>query len=709
MKNQKSVTAGEACALLDKADELVDQSKFAEAEKIASELISSKFSRKDDEARALCILGLCCRVVSKFDDALKHYSNALTAAEFASNLSLQSIALGKIAGLQNIGGDSDSALETAERALVLAEGANDTKEQGRITRLMGVIYCNRSDYSRGMEYLNRALAVAEELGDKKSAMKALGQIGYIQHAQGNYILALDYFTRSLTVAEEFNDMQYLANSLRNIGGVYDRISDYQKAMHHYSQALKYAEEVGDKQQASMVLSQMGLTQAHLGDYQLAIEYCFNAIVLCEEIGDNGNIARYLLQIGQVYARLADYSHALEYFFRSLAKAEDAGARTQIGDVLGNIGLVLMHLGDNVHALEQLERARTIAEELGLNSSIATNIGNIGCVYLEQGEYEKGLTLLDQALKLSVQLGALRPAGYWMHGLARAHWKLGNFVAARQGFVDTLNHRRNVLNSNEDIAGTLLDFGRLLLEAGTLDEGIARFDEAILIADELGEKKSASEAHKELASAFANKDDTAKAYHHLMQHLALDKEIFTEESRKKVETFNMRVAIANKERDAELAKLRAEQAEAALRLKERDLANTASSLAAQTELLGNFRADLRKIVLRPDRYEPEDIIRQVKAKLKELPCEMIDFSKFEGQFATVHPEFRARLETTYPELTPQEVKMCMLIHVNLQTAAIARLMCLSERTVEDHRANVRKKMSLQRSDDLAKHLRTIDAK
>jgi tetratricopeptide (TPR) repeat protein len=276
-------------------------------------------------------------------------------------------------------------------------------------------------------------------------------------------------------------------------------------------------------------------------------------------------------------------------------------------------------------------------------------------------------------------------------------------------LDSLNYQREVLKTNSGVAMTLGALSDVLFTQGKAEEGLARLEEALALADELGEKKTASEAHKDIADAYSKIGDTAQAFEHLTKHLALDKEIFSEESRKSVEKFNMRVAIADMESQKEVQRLKAERSESILRLKERDLANTASSLAAQTELLGNFRADLRKIVLRPDRYEPEDIIRQVKAKLKELPCEMIDFSKFEGQFATVHPEFRAKLEMTYPELTPQEVKMCMLIHVKLQTAAIARLMCLSERTVEKHRENTRKKLDLKKGEDLAEVLRKLDGK
>ncbi len=269
--------------------------------------------------------------------------------------------------------------------------------------------------------------------------------------------------------------------------------------------------------------------------------------------------------------------------------------------------------------------------------------------------------------------------------------------------------REEIKLDEGASATLISIGSLLAEEEQFGEAIEKLEEGLALAEKLGERREASEAHKELATIYKKVGDSANTLEHTEKYHALKEEIFSDDTRKRVEAFNFRVATANKERDLKLARLEKEQAEAALRLKERDLANTASSLAAQTELLGNFRADLRKIVLRPDRYEPEDIIRQVKAKLKELPCEMIDFSKFEGQFATVHPEFRAKLETTYPDLTPQEVKMCMLIHVNLKTPAVARLMCLSERTVEKHRENIRKKLDVKKGEDLAELLRKLDGK
>ena len=658
----------DVAALLDRADEHLDKAEYPQAEKLANEVLASSPLRKENEARAHCILGGCFVNAMLYEEAERHYENAFTSSGSASDFSLQSRSLIGMAFMQGyILGDRTTALHTAERSLEFAVRAQDKKWQAWALVWMGE-YLDPTDHNLALEYQTRALALAEESGDNRTIAGVLCNIGKQSTTKGDYHSALEYLMRALPLAEETGAKDFLANIVINIGGVY----------------------------------------FYLGDYPRVLEFFQRALSIWEKIGTKREIASALNNIGSLYGSIADYAQALDYNFRALMMLQEAGVKPGIS-LLGSIGVTYLRLSDYSRALDYSSLALARAEEIGDKESVAHNLGNIGTIYCELSDYPRALEYLSRALDLSVQIGSLRLAPHWMSWIAITQEKLGNHDAAYQGFVDTLRYRREVLKSNDGVAGTLIELGRVLIEYEKPEEGLARLKEGLHLADEVGEKYISLGAHKEFANAYARLGDMAKAFEHQSRYIALDKEIFSEESRKKVEQFNFRVAIANKERDAELAKLRAEQAEAALRLKERDLANTASSLAAQTELLGNFRADLRKIVLRPDRYEPEDILRQVKAKLKELPCEMIDFSKFEGQFATVHPEFRARLETTYPELTPQEVKMCMLIHVNLQSAAIARLMCLSERSVEGHRLNIRKKFGLTKEQSLADALRKIDGK
>jgi DNA-binding CsgD family transcriptional regulator len=47
----------------------------------------------------------------------------------------------------------------------------------------------------------------------------------------------------------------------------------------------------------------------------------------------------------------------------------------------------------------------------------------------------------------------------------------------------------------------------------------------------------------------------------------------------------------------------------------------------------------------------------------------------------------------------EIKICALLKLKLTTADIAKLLCLSERSVEGHRLHIRRKMGLAQREEL----------
>ena len=138
--------------------------------------------------------------------------------------------------------------------------------------------------------------------------------------------------------------------------------------------------------------------------------------------------------------------------------------------------------------------------------------------------------------------------------------------------------------------------------------------------------------------------------------------------------------------------------------EKELVTASIHLAMQTELLANFRNELRHIVREIE--TPIEALNQIKKKLKELPCEQIDWMKFEQEFTSVHPEFRVKLIEKYPDLTKQEVKMCQLARLGLKSIEMAQLLCLSERSIESHRYTLRKKLGIAKEKNLAQFLSTI---
>ncbi len=135
--------------------------------------------------------------------------------------------------------------------------------------------------------------------------------------------------------------------------------------------------------------------------------------------------------------------------------------------------------------------------------------------------------------------------------------------------------------------------------------------------------------------------------------------------------------------------------------ERELALSATQLVAQVDLLGRFRNDLREIVRESQSADPA--MKKIKEKLKELPCQQIDWVNFESQFSSVHPDFKSKLQEKHPDLTRSEIKICSLSRMKLTSEEIGRLLCLSDRTVQVHRLNIRKKLGLKTEQNLGAYL------
>jgi DNA-binding CsgD family transcriptional regulator len=100
---------------------------------------------------------------------------------------------------------------------------------------------------------------------------------------------------------------------------------------------------------------------------------------------------------------------------------------------------------------------------------------------------------------------------------------------------------------------------------------------------------------------------------------------------------------------------------------------------------------------------EATVKELRGKLKELSSEAIDWKKYDEQFKAAYPEFTKKLIEKNPELTPTELRICSLLRMNLRSIDIAKLLGLSERTVEGHRTHVRRKMKISNSEDLMVHL------
>lgn len=136
----------------------------------------------------------------------------------------------------------------------------------------------------------------------------------------------------------------------------------------------------------------------------------------------------------------------------------------------------------------------------------------------------------------------------------------------------------------------------------------------------------------------------------------------------------------------------------LRLKHKIITTQSIQLEAQKKMLDSISKSLSKI----DQTASPDIGHQIQDLIKSIrkdPNRLANNETFEEHFDLLNDNFIKRLNSRYPLLSFEELKMCALLKMKLSTKEIATKLNLSNRGVETKRYRLRKKFDLPKGKNL----------
>lgn len=77
-----------------------------------------------------------------------------------------------------------------------------------------------------------------------------------------------------------------------------------------------------------------------------------------------------------------------------------------------------------------------------------------------------------------------------------------------------------------------------------------------------------------------------------------------------------------------------------------------------------------------------------------------WEEFEARFISINQNFYKNLQTKFPELSQKDLKVCALIKLNFSSKEMSSLLGISVESVHTSRYRLRKKLYLERSDNLS---------
>lgn len=144
----------------------------------------------------------------------------------------------------------------------------------------------------------------------------------------------------------------------------------------------------------------------------------------------------------------------------------------------------------------------------------------------------------------------------------------------------------------------------------------------------------------------------------------------------------------------------------LKYKARELSNSTINVLHKNELLQNIKQEIQLMSSEKDlaarNSKIKQLIRNIDIELESSK----DLEVFDSNLNAVHEEFVERLTTRFPGLTSNDIRLSIFLKMNKTTKEIATLMNLSVRGVETSRYRLRKKMELDRDDNLSDVIMSI---
>ena len=170
--------------------------------------------------------------------------------------------------------------------------------------------------------------------------------------------------------------------------------------------------------------------------------------------------------------------------------------------------------------------------------------------------------------------------------------------------------------------------------------------------------------------------------------------------KLIEKNKREMDLAKVKNEKEIIRIKNEQLEEDFKSKSNELAASTLSIIKKNELLYKVKDQLIDSVEEKETIRP--IINIIEKSLKQND----DWEMFKEAFDNADRKFLKNLKKAHPNLSPNDIKLCAYLRLNLSSKEIAPLLHISARSIEIKRYRLRKKMNLSHDKNLVNYILTL---
>ncbi len=476
----------------------------------------------------------------------------------------------------------------------------------------------------------------------------------------------------LNKTKKGNDSIGIINSYIQLGIFYENLGIVNEATKNFHLALKL-NKVNDTTTV-YIENKIGAIHLSLKQYETATSYLNESLEIVKQIGfEKGEATCYAL-LGSVAEKQSNYNLALKYQKRSLSIFKKLSDNTGLAIVNENIGSIYEDLEQFEDALNFFLRAHDFAKNSPSNNRINI-INNLGDANRKMGKTKEALSYTQLAYEISKATYNRHEEAAAVKDLALTYADLGDF---KKAFVYMEEHsnitKRETERKNSELVSTL----QILYE---VEERQAQVE----LLSKQNEINKIRQNIILLASTFLILVLIIWLLYYKKQ----------QQQQSKIHQYEQQLLQANLDRktDEETALQRE------IGIKISSLTNYSLHLAHKNKML----SDISRTLFNLKDRNTVMIKSKLEALIKDIDFDLSqerEWTEFIGFFEQIHPNFFQILKNSVSiELSPSELRLCMLLRLNLSSKEIASILKITPDSVRIARYRLRKKLPVNPKDDL----------
>lgn len=511
---------------------------------------------------------------------------------------------------------------------------------------------------------------------------------------------------------------------------------------------------------------MGELYACMGDIEVvkdslnnAKDYYLESIKYFNEINDEASLTQVKLVLGNIYISQDNYFEALLQYQKALVLAEKYQFIPVLENLNNNIGVIYLKFNRYDDALIYFNRALEMSEKLGSQNVRMTILLNIGIIYSDKGDLKLAASYVGKAIELAIELNDKITEAICLKSLGDVELMEGNNEQALKIYFEALDCVENSSQAyrgprSVTIAEIYARIGRTFYVKKDYKSALSYLHQCFDIAKEIGLIRMLSESSELLCNSYEAMGETSKAFgfhkdfkfysdsllneDNIRSHTELEmqykfdqiiakkelEQVQIEAQRKKTEIIQLAITagsvlsvvivlllyflLRNKVRSVELKRknLQLEKSNLTKELehKNKELTTNVMYLLQKNEFIQTISEKLKKSRFgfkQEGRKIAEEIIRDLEVNLSTDT-----WKEFEMRFQEVHTEFYNKLIAKYPDLSPNELRLCAFLKLNMSTKEIAAITYLSANSINMARHRLRKKLDIDQDGNLILFLSSI---